>query len=171
MPYTGADVPVSTPSVHELQAEMETLRSSLAQSTRNLSLPTSGNSSTAASPSRQLSTNPFDHLSARPVDADLPASSRHGRKVSLSMLKARMETGPGGGPRKVSTGAMSSLTVDEEEEGGADAARPAPPPPAAAGALPASNGKPIGPRMVTHQFSDRDGIIWCPCCEGDLIVI
>ena len=84
-----------------------------------------------------------------------------------------MEVGPGGGPRKVSTGGMSALTVEEEEEESSANVTKAgcSPPPAAAGATPASDGKPSGPRMVTHQFSDRDGIIWCPCCEGDLIVI
>lgn len=169
------DIPLtmlrSLSAVHELQTEMETLRSSLAQSARTLSLPTSGNSSSVVSPSRASSTNPFDHLSSRPVDADLPASSRHARKVSLSMLKARMDTGPGGGPRKVSTGAMSALTVDEEEEGGAHRADPVALSATKTGAPPISNARPSGPRMVTHQFSDRDGIIWCPCCVGDLIVI
>lgn len=166
----------SAPStaVHELQAEMDTLRATVAQSSRTLSLPAStGSSSAVVSPSRVPSTNPFDHLSARPVDADLAPASRHARKVSLSMLKARMETGPGGAPREVSTGALSSMTVDEEDEaGGASSAASAS---AGESSAAAANGglssSAKGPRMVTHQFSDRDGIIWCSCCEGDLIVI
>lgn len=93
------------------------------------------------------------------------------------MLKARMETTPS--DRKVSTGGLSSLTVEEEGDEDHNESGPN----GVAGSKDASLTRPStsttnalgggggGPRMFTHQFSDRDGIVWCSCCEGDLIVI
>lgn len=116
------------------------------------------------------STNPFDVLSQRPVDADLPPSSRHARRVSLSMLKARIEQPPllsplpqGVGSLAMSPGARShsgglprlAEIGDEVEEDG----------------LLVGTGEERPRGMKVIQFSDKEGIIWCRCCEGDLIVI
>lgn len=123
---------------------------------------------------------PFEPLSQRPVDADLPPASRHARRVSLSMLKARMDlTGLGGGfPGSPSGGGMapsrSPAMVGLAE---ADSSRPSSPL-GGRGSRRASHppreedgGADVLGKKAVPQFSDKESLIWCRCCEGDLIVI
>jgi len=85
---------------------------------------------------------------ANTIDEGLAPEQRHKRRVSLHMLKARIE---GESRPRVSRGA-SSLGPTKEEGQQSDAERP---------------------RTVPRrpQFMDENHVFWCSCCRGDLVVL
>lgn len=115
--------------------------------------------------------NPFD-------EASLPPDTRHKRKVSLSMLKARMEserslfvpvTGlPGASPSSRSAvlspleeappSGSPPLTMQDLDVHGNDAQ---------AGSSPTT----VAVLPERSQFRDEAHIFWCHACSGDLVVL
>ncbi|TFK77514.1 hypothetical protein BDN72DRAFT_47345 [Pluteus cervinus] len=100
------------------------------------------------------------HLAAPPIsrsafDQDLSPETLHKRKVSLSMLKARMDS---------ETAAKSHPSTR--------AVTPIPPP-----SLPTVREPTSQTRSLTHhhhhrpQFMDETHVFWCQGCRGDLVVL
>lgn len=189
-----------------LEAEIDQLKEALLSTRRPLTTGASPAATAVASPPvdtlprpsnpnlispNDTALNPFELLAKRPVDADLPPASRHARKVSLSMLRARMDSSsgglgapllhPGGGRSGTSSAGARSPSatyaglgsLGEEEAEKIDPIMGAVEAVEAAAAATAAGGEASAPKKtaIHHQFSDKDGIIWCRCCEGDLIVI
>lgn len=184
-------------------------------------------SSSASTPPGSL-LNPFESLHAsRPIDADLSASSKHARNVSLSMLKARMAPSPSssslgggslaglrggigmgtsssvpnglgtssnlsgttttaggsGGPRRIggnNNNNYHSSSYSKPTHLGSLGEEETEPEPSSSTPSPSTLSSFVDPPLHATspfqllpppQFSDREGIIWCKCCEGDLIVI
>lgn len=89
-----------------------------------------------------------DTLPANAIDEGLAPEQRHKRRVSLHMLKARIE---GELMPRASRG-VSTLEPTEEEGQHSDVERP----------------KTV-PRRP--QFMDENHVFWCSCCRGDLVVL
>jgi predicted nucleic acid-binding Zn-ribbon protein len=84
-------------------------------------------------------------LPANAIDEGLAPEQRHKRRVSLHMLKARIE----GESRPRST---LSLQPTKEE-----------------GRI--SDGEMPKPTLRRTQFIDENHVFWCSCCRGDLVVL
>ena len=84
------------------------------------------------------------------IDEGLAPEQRHKRRVSLHMLKARIE----GELRPRALRGVSSLEPTEEEDQRLDTEKP--------------KRVPI-PRRP--QFMDENHVFWCSCCRGDLVVL
>lgn len=186
-------------SITDLQSQLAILNHTLSQaqaqgpSVVDLSRRSSGTESPSSAPAPPKE---FEPLSKRAVDADLPPASRHARRVSLSMLKARMELPPSGGPLKspaLKSPAMEGLgeaaeddaaaaaEAEEERERNRRNSNDAFERRVLAGGLGGAEERtPTGTghghththaQKVVPQFSDAESVVWCSCCEGDLIVI
>ncbi|KAK4686182.1 hypothetical protein P7C73_g3947, partial [Tremellales sp. Uapishka_1] len=105
----------STSRLHSLGIELGNLQASYASAQKELSVARGATGGLFLSPATDddgsLATGRFGPLSHRRVDANLPASVRHSRQVSLSMLKARME--PSNHPSLGSPGRLPGM---EEED-------------------------------------------------------
>ncbi|PSS29717.1 hypothetical protein PHLCEN_2v2865 [Hermanssonia centrifuga] len=157
---------------HSLQRQVAALEDQLAHLR-----PSSRNSQLPSVPARVSSRN-FDHSddlrrasfgSGRPTGVTRPASppssfeglsaeTRHKRKVSLSMLKARIDSETATAKSHPSSRAMSPAvkptslpTVVEPRSA------PGTPPPQHLGR--------------TSQFLDESHIFWCHSCRGDLVIL
>jgi len=107
------------------------------------------------------------------LDSALPPEVRHKRKISLSMLKARIdgEKALGASPRPA-TRQLSSFgpTVEEDEEANEKMPLKMDPGPSTSRA-----GSSIG--GIGHverrrpQFLDESHVFWCGSCRGDLVVL
>ncbi|KAJ6623106.1 hypothetical protein B0H10DRAFT_821120 [Mycena sp. CBHHK59/15] len=129
---------------HALRRQVAALEDQVAQPRRAMSPSLAGTSRPA---SRAGSTRPgaAPPLSRTVFDGNLSAETRHKRKVSLSMLKARIDSevaahAPVHAPR-----ALSPV---------ADDARASPPAP-----------------FHRPQFLDDSHVFWCHSCRGDLVIL
>ncbi|KAF8463560.1 hypothetical protein JB92DRAFT_3066475 [Gautieria morchelliformis] len=126
-------------------------------------------------------------------DENLSAATRHKRKVSLSMLKARIESERAaaqhstsvsvvGSPRLSQIHGLSSIVIAEADESlemhrgertprkGSDARSPS--------VLSEANSQPqsnlelvVGKGKRPGQFLDESHVFWCHSCRGDLVVL
>jgi chromosome segregation ATPase len=87
-------------------------------------------------------------LPANTIDEGLAPEQRHKRRVSLHMLKARIE----GESRPLVSRGGSSLEPTKEEGRRSDVETPK-----------------TAPRRP--QFMDENHVFWCSCCRGDLVVL
>ncbi|CAG8641193.1 6163_t:CDS:10, partial [Acaulospora colombiana] len=116
-----------------------------------------------------------------PLDSALPPDVRHKRKISLSMLRARIDGeaalshsagGLGASPRpSLARNLSSSLhpMQEEETETEADEKMPLKADPGPSG----SSSHIVVPRIERRrpQFLDDSHVFWCSCCRGDLVVL
>jgi chromosome segregation ATPase len=183
-------------SITDLQSQLSILQHTLSQAQARESLSVATPSMSRRSSGNNEPQKEFEPLSKRAVDADLPPASRHARRVSLSMLKARMDLPPPGtgGPLKspaLKSPAMEGLGEAAEDEEAENEQRRRRDSNEAferrvlalgvgAGSAVTAGGEENGSGdMVRHkshnkvvpQFSDAESVVWCSCCEGDLIVI
>ena len=107
------------------------------------------------------------------LDSALPPEVRHKRKISLSMLKARIdgEKALGASPR-AAVRKLSSFgpTMEEEEEANERMPLTMDPGPSTL-----RTGSSMG--VIGHmerrrpQFLDESHVFWCGSCRGDLVVL
>jgi chromosome segregation ATPase len=118
-----------------------------------------------------------------PLDSALPPDVRHKRKISLSMLRARIDGEAalahsagalGASPRpSLARNLSSSLHPMQEEESEAEADEKMPlkadPGPSGSG----STSQVVMSRIERRrpQFLDDSHVFWCSCCRGDLVVL
>ena len=115
------------------------------------------------------------------LDSALPADVRHKRKISLGMLRARIDGeaaalshgGLGASPRAgVARKLSSTLGTMAEEEGSetGEMDERAPlrgdPGPSGSSLMPTRR-----PERLRPQFLDDSHLFWCSCCRGDLVVL
>lgn len=109
------------------------------------------------------------------LDSALPPEVRHKRKISLSMLKARIdgEKAMGASPRPAARH-LSSLgpTTEEEEEPHEKMPLNRDPGPSTSRAA-STSGHVRAPVMDRRrpQFLDESHVFWCGTCKGDLVVL
>jgi myosin protein heavy chain len=111
------------------------------------------------------------------LDSALPPDVRHKRKISLSMLRARIDGeaalshASGASPRPPRPRRLSStLGTMAEESSEADLDEKAPlrrdPGPSGSSSMPSKR-----PERQRPQFLDDSHVFWCSCCRGDLVVL
>lgn len=108
------------------------------------------------------------------LDSALPADVRHKRKISLSMLRARIDgeaalshASPRPGLRKISSN-LGTMAEEEASEHEMDENYPLrnDPGPSDLSLIPIKrSGRP------RPQFLDDSHVFWCSCCRGDLVVL
>ncbi|KAF8322999.1 uncharacterized protein EI90DRAFT_3077121 [Cantharellus anzutake] len=101
------------------------------------------------------------------LDSALTPEARHKRKISLSMLKARIDSEREAHAARPVTQALPPLTAMKEEE----LSSPSTQSPRAPFNLPDSD--PTHPRSLSRSqhFRDESHIFWCHACSGDLVVL
>jgi hypothetical protein len=142
----------ATTKAHELSRQLADVRSPGEGGLFFASAP--GPSETASTRSfTPTSSRPSSPLRRRPVDADLPASVRHKRAVSLNALKARM----GVDTRRRHSATLKSL----QEDGDGDVPERS--------QTPGEEGRRETARRM-EQFGDEI-VYCCSACQGELVAL
>ena len=143
-------------NAHSLQKRVNTLEVQLAQSSRADLRPSS-----PTIPPRPSSHKPSNNPTPSPltrsvIDIGLSPDARHKRQISLSMLKARIDS------EKMALSSLSNYPPS----------RPLSPPVASLPTVRESSLQST-PAHLSHRprFLDESHVFWCHSCQGDLVVL
>ncbi|KIY46333.1 hypothetical protein FISHEDRAFT_47472, partial [Fistulina hepatica ATCC 64428] len=152
---------------HALQKHVSALEDSLTRASSatvrrestSISRPSSRASLDYRRPSSSLSTSQKNlptPLARTMFDQNLSEETLHKRKISLGMLKVRMdsEIAAASGPSRSKFGGELSTIVDVDD-----------------GDLVLPRGAPQPRPLHRPQFLDDEHVFWCSACQGDLVVL